>query len=561
MFEKNEGPVCIVNDTMELKDCIGKWVYNEEYDCYCLDDVVYTPKPRAARFQRLSIYVPREYMNPDGTLKEGQKGKYTTKTAPFVFENNAAGYAQMTQEKLGGGRSNPRQFLERGMVYVNSGCRGKETTAEDGTFIGKAPISLIDLKTAARFLKHNREALPGQVDKLISIGWSAGGAMSSLLGVTGDNARYEELLRENGAFMDESDAMYASLVYCPIIDLEHSDAAYEWQFLGQSEYEPSPYAPGGSLNAFEEALSAQLAKDYIEYFNGLNLKHPETGEPLCLEADGRSGSAYTYLLEALSDSATVYFSKMKSGEIQKDYSVQDYVSGNYQYEVIDKEKMLEEMRKRKEAEAAGEKKAEGGKFAFEGFGKRVKLSGPPKMKTVQGEDKRAWLRWDGEKAQVISLDGLKETHRPRMKRCPSFDFLNGKNGENRAFGNAGTDFMHFSEQTAESIAKLAKAFPEETAACLADFRKDFADEGLKERVYLLNPYNFIGTEEVSRQAGHFRILVGTCDADTSYLVSLILAVKLQNAGIKDVVYEMMWDQPHSEADYEGECCDWIESIY
>jgi len=31
------------------------------------------------------------------------------------------------------------------------------------------------------------EVLPGDYDKIISIGWSAGGAMSSLLGVTGNN--------------------------------------------------------------------------------------------------------------------------------------------------------------------------------------------------------------------------------------------------------------------------------------------------------------------------------------------------------------------------------------
>lgn len=567
MFGREEEPLCIINDTMELRDCIGKWTYSEEGGCYCLEHVVYTPVPQAPRYQQMNIYVPEEYLNPDGTLKDGAKGNYTTQTAPFIFENNSAGYAQMEQEGLSGGRSNPRQFLERGMVYVNCGCRGKESKAEDGTFVGKAPVTLVDLKTAVRFLKHNREALPGQVDRMVSIGWSAGGAMSSLLGVTGDNARYEQLLRDNGAFMEESDAMYAAQVYCPIIDLEHADAAYEWQFLGQTDFEPSPFAPGGSMNAFETALSAQLSRDYVEYFNGLQLRHPKTGEALRFGVDGRSGSAYEYLLKALSDSATVYFTKWSAGEIQADYRIEDYISGNYEYEVIDKERMFQESGMRREHtapenadEAAGA--AEGkGETEFEGFGQRLKMMGPPKMKTVQGDDKRAWLSWDGRTAKVSSLDGFEKFHRPRMKRCTSFDYLNRKSGENQVFGNEMTDYMHFSAMTAGSIAKLADAFPEECAAYQEAFREDFADEGLKDRVYLLNPYHFIGTEEECKMAEHFRIHVGGCDADTSFLMSLILSVKLQNAGCKDVLYHIIWDQPHSEADYKGECGDWIDGIF
>lgn len=569
MFGREEGPLCVINDTMELEDCIGKWTYNGEGDCYCLEHVVYTPVPKAPRYQQLNIYVPREYMNPDGSLKDGNKGRYTTQNAPVIFENNSAGYAQMEQEGLSGGRSNPRQFLERGMVYVNCGCRGKESRAEDGTFIGKAPVTLVDLKTAVRFLKHNRKALPGQVDRLVSVGWSAGGAMSALLGVTGDNAHYEQLLRENGAFMEESDAMFAAQVYCPIIDLEHADAAYEWQFQGQPDFEPSPFAPGGSMNEFETALSGQLSKDYIEYFNGLKLRHPKTGEALCFGEDGRSGSAYEYLLEALSDAATVYFNKWSAGEIRADYSIEDYISGNYQYEVIDKEKMLEEVRKRREADEAHtasepvqkESEADGKDDEFEGFGQRVKMMGPPKMKTVQGDDKRKWLTWDGKQARVTDLDGFLEFHRPRMKRCTSFDYLNKMSGENQVFGNQVTDYMHFSRMTAESIAKLVKFFPEESTAYLTAFRNDFSDAGLEDRICLLNPYHFIGTGEVSKQAEHFRIHVGTSDADTSYLMSLVLAVKLQNAGSKDVMYHMVWDQPHSEADYKGECPDWVEQIF
>jgi hypothetical protein len=40
---------------------------------------------------------------------------------------------------------------------------------------------------------------------------------------------------------------------------------------------------------------------------------------------------------------------------------------------------------------------------------------------------------------------------------------------------------------------------------------------------------------------------------------MTLAIKLQNAGFP-VDYALVWDQPHSEADYPGEVLAWIDSI-
>ena len=86
------------------------------------------------------------------------------------------------------------------------------------------------------------------------------------------------------------------------------------------------------------------------------------------------------------------------------------------------------------------------------------------------------------------------------------------------------------------------------------------DDQLARRVWLLNPMNFIGTDEKSAQAAHYRIRVGASDADTSLSVSMALALKLANAGAGSVDYALVWDQPHSEADYPGEVCAWIDAI-
>lgn len=40
---------------------------------------------------------------------------------------------------------------------------------------------------------------------------------------------------------------------------------------------------------------------------------------------------------------------------------------------------------------------------------------------------------------------------------------------------------------------------------------------------------------------------------------MTLALKLAALG-KPVDYELVWEQPHSEADYSGEVCRWIDEI-
>ena len=79
--------ISVTNDTMELSDCRDKWFFDEKYQCWCLEDVLYSPKADVPAFQRLSVYAPKAYMNPDGTVdtlpgfssKTEQEGTYSFK--------------------------------------------------------------------------------------------------------------------------------------------------------------------------------------------------------------------------------------------------------------------------------------------------------------------------------------------------------------------------------------------------------------------------------------------------------------------------------------------------
>ncbi len=549
MHPMNEQ-IPVSNRTMDLSDCRDKWFFDERYGCWCLEDVLYTAKADVPKFQRLSIFAPATCMNLDGTpTAAGRK-------VPVVFENNAAGYMQMPHTWLGGPRCYAEQYLKHGLIYVTCGCRGRESRNEKGELVGKSPVSLVDLKTAIRFLRHNKEALPGDFDKIISVGWSAGGAMSALLGVTGDNRRYDPYLKAAGAFMDESDAVFASQIYCPIIDLEHADLAYEWCFAADKTCEDSPAGPAETMTPFKEALSEKLAAQYVDYVNFLGLRHPRTGEALTLNPGGRSGPFYDYLMNCLSQSATDFLTRLDSGKLPFDYSVSDYLNGLYIYEA-----------------PAGRP----GPAHHAGPGVAVPnqpvslgdlMSRPPKgtpfterkqpMITRQGADKRDWLSWDGQKAVVSDLDTYVLRHRRRMKPCPSFDTLGMHSGENQVFGSPVRDYMHFAPAVGGAIRELRDKFPLEAEQYAAAY-KSADDPDLAQRVFLINPMNFIGTQEKSTQAKHFRIRVGAGDADTSFSVAMTLAVRLANAGL-DADYALVWDQPHSEADYPGEVLRWIDRI-
>jgi acetyl esterase/lipase len=106
---------------------------------------------------------------------------------------------------------------------------------------------------------------------------------------------------------------------------------------------------------------------------------------------------------------------------------------------------------------------------------------------------------------------------------------------------------------------LKDQFPAEYASYYEGYRKAAGDEVLERKKYLINPLNYIGTAEQVDAPEHYRIRVGASDADTSLSVSMTLACKLVEAG-KDVDYELVWDQPHSQADYAGEVISWIEKI-
>ncbi len=111
--------------------------------------------------------------------------------------------------------------------------------------------------------------------------------------------------------------------------------------------------------------------------------------------------------------------------------------------------------------------------------------------------------------------------------------------------------MHFNFTIVKAIQELKVEVLDEYGKCYKAYAIVSGDKELERKVYFVNPLNYIGTEEKSDTAKYCRIRVRASDATS--------ALKLIQAGIL-ADYQLVWEQPYSEADHAGKVIDWIESI-
>ena len=294
-------------------------MYNgKEINFVAYENIVYVRNPKNVDAQKLSIYIPAAY------LHGGMINGYAARTAPIFVPNGVGGYMpgsiQPPEEnnRMTHGPNSALVALSRGYVVVSPAIRGR-TTVTNGEYVGKAPAMIIDYKAVVRYLRYNANSLPaGKVDKIISNGTSAGGALSAALATTGNAKEFEPYLKEIGA-ADESDEIFAASVYCPITNLENADKAYEWIFSGENKYYPAMWQMRGAnataenannptqsktaqtMTAEEIAISKKLRDAFPAYINSLNLRD-ENGEILKLDKKG-NGTFKNYIKRKYIESA------------------------------------------------------------------------------------------------------------------------------------------------------------------------------------------------------------------------------------------------------------------
>ncbi len=311
----------------------------KEYKIRAYENIVYVANPVDTAYQKMNIYIPEEYFQ-----KKKLKG-HTKDTAPIFFTNAIGGYKsafpltleckkketkkqkstkENTTEATPPNPDKDRtaamtEALSRGYIVVSPGARGSALKNEKNVNIGKAPAGIVDLKAAICYLRYNKN-IPGDKERIIANGTSAGGAMSALLGASGNNSDYAPYLEALGA-ANAPDHILAVSAYCPITDLNHSDGAYEWQFYGVNSYMPrmrhqnQQHHRGNNETSYkpDKKIAKELTPDQINtssqlkalfpiYVNTLELKD-DSGNILTLDENG-NGNFKEYVLSFLISSAT-----------------------------------------------------------------------------------------------------------------------------------------------------------------------------------------------------------------------------------------------------------------
>ncbi len=255
--------------------------------------------------QKVAVYVPENatadspimlMVNNSGWQANSYSGRNGVKN--YGIEEGRNGPEQVGDYKSDSNTDAVGRALAEGYVIVGYGARSRNNGAsEDGTYNGHSPATMSDTKAVIRYLRYNADLLPaGDPEKIVVTGTSGGGALSVVIAASGDSEDYFPSLFESGAAgivknsdgsysSTISDAVWATIAYCPITDLGHACAAYEWTWAdarnaliadgvevagrgGMQNY-ATTYGMGAEKMA---AATELLTANYIEYIDSLGLE-------------------------------------------------------------------------------------------------------------------------------------------------------------------------------------------------------------------------------------------------------------------------------------------------
>ena len=524
------------------------WQYDEINDIYWQVGVVYVANPASLDYETLGIYVPGAYLeasaNGDGTYtasvkSDAQVGQFTAATAPYVLPVNTPGFnASQAPTWLADGIAN---YTQAGMIYLQPGIRGRDNTTDSQgqEVVGGAPWGVTDLKAAIRYVRYNKDVLPGDTDKIVSFGHSGGGAQSAVLGASGDSTLYNPYLEALGAAMKDkegnpiSDAPYGTMTWSPITSLDYADAAYEWN-LGQFA-DSNTRAEG----TFTQALSQDLAKEYANYINQLGLKHEGQALTLAESSEGiyTQGSYATYLEGVVNQSLNNFLADTSFP------------------------------------------------YTSDGAG----LGGSTESVTYETAQayidslnaEAQWVTYDAaaNRAKISSLADFAKYVKTASKSVPAFDALDRSLAENAVFGVADANELHFDQLVARLLKNNQAKYESLTdwnSQYVTDFESDLAKtdslgKTIAERQDLYNPMFYLTSAysgyQTSKPAPHWRIRSGLSQGDTALTVETNLALALENqanGAVKSVDFATVWGQGNTTAERTGHASanfiQWVQEI-
>lgn len=406
------------------------------------------------------------------------------------------GYASL--EALVSYTHDVKQYTDEGFIFVYAGARGRDSGA---------PAGVTDFKAAIRYVRFNKENLPGNTQNYFTYGMSGGGAQSALMGATGDAPEYEPYLQEIGAVMSESDAILGSMDWCPITNLNVADAAYEWE-LGLART---------NLSKEKKTISEGLSKEFALYINSLSLKD-ENGNVLTLEQseDGlyHAGSYYNYLKKVIETSLNDFLSDTKFP-----------YNASKQKEALGQNMMLPPNWKPRGP--AGMARPQVSAEDLDGVSRNSEAkSGNVDLSKTYNSAKEyisalnaneEWVLYDekSNRAKITSVEAFMRNVKQLQKKVGAFDDMSKTQPENTLFAFGDGNGAHF-----DSI--MAKVLETINPAIAANYKEDLSKKdslgtSMEERGNMYNPMYYLSPAysgyKTAKVAKFWRIRAGIFQGD------------------------------------------------
>lgn len=469
----------------------------------------YVKYPNRPQDQLINIYIPEN----------------ATKSSPIIFYVNNAGWMANSYDtrtiedgaEYDGTHNRVGVALKEGYVVVSYGCRSRVNEPVDGRYLGHSPATMTDTKAAIRYLRHNRKALPaGDTEKIFVTGTSGGGALSTVIAASGNSVDYLQSLYEIGAAGVErrsdgtlyskpnyGDNVMGVIAYCPITDLGHACAGYEWLYgntrrilytTGEMNY------PSISEKSIMQA-SDELAEQYEEYVDSLGL----TDDKGC---------------KITSDNLKDYITRLMNEEIVKSIAE------------IGVEQMKSDIEK-----------------------------------TERGVSRKnnGWLLFNGEGGYTYDLDKhlyyvAKYT---QLKPAPSFSnkglFVTRMN-EDTLFGEEDDEYCPFNEYSWNNDNKSNGVGKDDTGMEWGEFIKTEKGKALALQIKMTSAIDYL-IEGEADIAPYWYVRHGMDDRDTSFAVEAVLFYAIRsNKKISASDAGFAWLKPHS-GDYDvEEAYSWLKKL-
>lgn len=539
-------------DNLLPKIDMSRWLYNPEDKVYYQLSILYSSKHPNPEHNSFSVFVPDSYLNSTkngdnltytcSINKESNTGKFSSSSAPFVLLVETPGY--MDCKSLKEYRSF-KEYTDKGIIYVYPGCRGRSQGA---------PLGVVDLKAVIRYIRFNKDILPGDTSKIITFGMSGGGAQSALMGSSGDSPLYEPYLKEIGAIMNESDEVYGSMCWCPVTNLDQGNESYEWN-LGITRKD---------LNEETKNISEKMSENFANYINEINIKN-EKGEILTLEKSEegifQSGSYYELVKSEIERSLNNF---LNDTVFPYDASKAQKMPFPPHFKKKEEDKhFIETVKDSIDNIDKNTKNKNKPEIPYEMRDKimRMNMPGDVELKGIYNNiqeyidalnKNKKWVLYDDstKTAKITSITDYVKSLKPATKVVGAFDDLSKKQGENTLFGvnakNAHFDYNFY--EIVKDNSKYKEDFEN-------DFNniKDSIGNNIKERVLMYTPLNYLLEKypqyKKSKVAKFWRIRSGLQQGDCSLCTELNLALACKNyEGVKSVDFEMVWDQKHTKAE-------------